>query len=614
MVAVAVLAPLNAYAGDLDLPPPPQLEAGNTGWLELAQEAGSISATALPFVEQSGQNIPVWWIAPVAWYAGKAFGWQAGATTSWLDRVWARQLPSGGWGLGYAWDWRGDGTVNPASTTYTITTAGHVGRMLIDGYDDGAVPRSRVLSAVTSLLNTSTTAGGRCISYSMSPNDANKPCVYNVNATAAWFLWSAYRRGIIPAGREEEHNRKWRTFRDYNWTAGFSDAWTGWAGAPGFPYEQGQTVLQDPWHHAATVWPLYEMDPATGIKAINGHFTNYSSSANADLVVYDCGRIASNLLSQARGHAFPASADTQAEKLQAASRWTIMALRVHRACYSVPGEPKALGDYDGDGKGDFATWRRSDATWSVEPSTGTGAQSFPFGRSGDIPLVGDVDGDGLDDAVTWRESDGTWRVRFTSGAPPLDGVQWGLPGDIALLGDVDGDSRDDFIIRRPSGGTWYVRFASGAPPIQVGWGSSAGDIPLVGDVDGDGLDDLIIWSRGGAWFVKYSGAGVPPQRYDWGLRGDIPLLGDVNGDGRDDFIIRRPATLTWWVLYSSGGSLDNVGWGGGFDDVPLAGDLNGDGRDDLVIYARHSARWYVWYTSGGTLSGHAFGQAGDVAV
>lgn len=607
----ALLMPLTSSANAVSLAPAPQVEVGNTAWLALAQQAASESATAMPFVEQSGQNIPVWWIAPVAWYAGKAFGWEAGATKYWLDRVYARQLSSGGWGLGYAWDWRNDGTVNPASTAYTITTAGHVGRMLIDGYDDGAVPRSRVLSAVTSLLNTSTTAGGRCISYSNSSYDANKPCVFNVNATAAWFLWSAHTRGIIPAGREAEHARKWRTFRDYNWSHGFSDDLTGWNGAPGFPYEQGLTVLQDPWHHAATVWPLYEMDPATGIKAMNGHFGNYSSSANADLVVYDCSRISSSLLSQARGHAFPPF-NTQAERLQSRSRWTIMALRVHRACYSIPGEPKALGDFDGDGHGDLGTWRKSTATWSVEPSSGGTPQSRQWGQSADIPLVGDVDGDGKDDFVAWRPSNGTWWVSYASGAPPLQNIPWGVPGDIPLLGDIDGDGKDDFIIRRPSNGTWWVSYASGAPPLQNhGWGAHPGDIPLVGDFNSDNRDDFIVWSRSGTWFVNYSSGGSTQVK--WGQSGDIPLIGDVNGDNRDDFVVRRPSTRTWWVSYSSGGSL-NVEWGGGFNDVPLLGDVNGDNRDDFVIYGRGGASWWVWYTSGGQLRNHVFGQVGDIPV
>ncbi|GAA0898259.1 hypothetical protein GCM10009558_087330 [Virgisporangium aurantiacum] len=606
---LVVVAPSTAQARPT--PNAGQVEVGNTAWLELAQQAAAESATAMPFVEDSGQNIPVWWIAPVAWYSGKTFGWQATATNFWMGRVYARQLPSGGFGLGYAWDWRNDGSVNPAGTAYTITTAGHVGRMLIEGYDDGGVPRDRVLRAVTSLLNTSTTAGGRCISYSDSPNDANKPCVFNVNATAAWFLWSAYRRGIVPSGRDAEMNGKWRTFRDYNWTHGFSDDLTGWNGAPGFPYEQGQTTLQDPWHHAATVWPLYEMDPATGIKGMNGHFANYSSSANADLVVYDCSRISSSLLGQARTHAFPAY-NSQAERLQSRSRWTIMALRVHRACYSVAGEPTNMGDFDNDGRADFAFRRPSAHTWSIQYSGGGTLTDHPWGGSShDVPLVGHVDGDGRDDLVIWARAAATWSVWYTSGAPPRQNVQFGQAGDVPLLADVDGDGRDDFVVRRTSDATWSVSYANGSPPLLGLAMGAASDLPLAGDLDGDGRDDLTLWSRNGLWSARLSAGGSLSQQ--WGLAGDIPLLGDVNGDGRDDFVVRRPSTRSWLVQHTSGGSTE-YGWGGSVGDVPLLGDVDGDGRDDLVIWARGGG-WWVYYTSGAPpLNRYQFGQAGDIPV
>ncbi|MBK8076059.1 MAG: hypothetical protein IPK24_10920 [Kineosporiaceae bacterium] len=47
-------------------------------------------------------------------------------------------MAAGGYGLGTAWDAFGDGTRNPASTTYTVTTAGHVGWVLLEARKNDA--------------------------------------------------------------------------------------------------------------------------------------------------------------------------------------------------------------------------------------------------------------------------------------------------------------------------------------------------------------------------------------------------------------------------------------------------------------------------------------------
>lgn len=310
------------------LPPATAAEsptAIGTEWLELATQAANESATAFPFVDEAGQNIQVWWISPLAWYAGRTWGWQDSRTQFWLREVYERRNADGGYGLGEPWDWRGDGTTNPATTSYTITTAWHVGRTLIDGYDGGGVPRERVVEAVASLLNTSQTSNGRCISYSNSRYDENKPCVWNINATAAWFVWRALQRGLVPAGREAEALNKLRTWRNFT-RANYNRTIGGW------PYESGQTVLQDPWHNAATVGPMWEADP-TLTEPLPDHFAHWpnTTGANADLVIYDCALVTPTLITYARRHAFP-SYDTQRERLQSRSRWAFMALRVHLTC------------------------------------------------------------------------------------------------------------------------------------------------------------------------------------------------------------------------------------------------------------------------------------------
>lgn len=187
VLTAAFLCPLPAAAGD-----PVRAEA----WRTIAQRAldrlnvltatGTQRSFTLAFAAQSTA-----WLSPD--------GWQDPAALAYLDRVYATANPDGGYGLGYAYDAHGDGTVNPATTTYVVTLAGHVGPVLLDGYRAGVVPRAKV-QTVFDLVATAPridTSAGRCVAYSRSSNDAKAGlCVHNVNAGAAAFLLDAGRDGF----------------------------------------------------------------------------------------------------------------------------------------------------------------------------------------------------------------------------------------------------------------------------------------------------------------------------------------------------------------------------------------------------------------------------------
>ncbi len=246
---------------------------------------------------------------------------------------------------------------------------------------------------------------------------------------------------------------------------------------------------------------------------------------------------------------------------------------IHRAA--------APGDFNGDGRTDFAVWRPSNGTWYVR-----GLATVQWGRSGDIPVAGDFNGDGRTDFAVWRPSNGTWYVRG------LATMQWGRSGDIPVAGDFNGDGRTDFAVWRPANDTWYVR---GLATIQ--WGRS-GDIPVAGDFNGDGRTDFAVWRPANdTWYVR----GL--ATIQWGRSGDIPVPGDFNGDGRTDFAVWRPANDTWYVR-----GLATIQWGRS-GDIPVAGDFNGDGRTDFAVWRPANDTWYVR-----GLATIQWGRSGDIPI
>jgi predicted outer membrane repeat protein len=261
--------------------------------------------------------------------------------------------------------------------------------------------------------------------------------------------------------------------------------------------------------------------------------------------------------------------------------------------WGVAGDEPVPGDYDGDGRTDAATYRRSTGSWYILPSSTSEPLYTQWGQSelGDTPVKADFDGDRRADVAVYRQVTGEWFV-IRSSDGHVQVTTWGEPslGDVPMPADYDGDGRANVAVYRSSTGQWFVLGASGAAFVWT-WGvPSLGDRPVRGDFDGDGAADLAVYRQAtGEWFIQPL-SGVAPLYLTWGqpVHLDMPIPADYDGDGRTDIAVLRRSTGEWFLLRSSAGPA-TILWGHG--TAPAPGDFDGDSAANVAVWVNGS--WKV---------------------
>jgi len=200
------------------------------------------------------------------------------------------------------------------------------------------------------------------------------------------------------------------------------------------------------------------------------------------------------------------------------------------------------GDYDGDGKTDLAVYKsgsggntnsgKNGNNWTIRYSSS--AQSvvfnsvdYKYGWAAAIPVPGDYDGDGKTDFAVYDPADGNWWINFSSGSVPSWisslSANWNAtvrnnyyfagvsPGRFAFgwssskpaQADYDGDGKTDIAVA--NGINWYFIFSSGQVPSYF-----------------SNLSDLVV-SNG--QYGYYSISSLPVSN------SVLPASADFNGDG-----------------------------------------------------------------------------------
>lgn len=224
---------------------------------DLTATGGSPGPTTTAIGCTPATNVPRW-VSVYAWAAeasGRLRGWTDPRTTAYLNKMLSMKNPDGGYGMPCPWDQFGGNTVNPANTSYTVISAGHVGQTEIQAYKAGVLPASELqqLAGRVRSMPQLNNPKGSCLAATPAAADQNPAyCVHNMSAGAAVFLMQVAALGLAPAGSNDLaaaiSRRETATYSVY------THSW---------PYDdQGRT--SDDGHTAYLIASMYYLSPQLG--------------------------------------------------------------------------------------------------------------------------------------------------------------------------------------------------------------------------------------------------------------------------------------------------------------------------------------------------------------
>ena len=299
-------------------------------------------------------------------------------------------------------------------------------------------------------------------------------------------------------------------------------------------------------------------------------------------------------------------------------------------------ETPYVGDFNGDGRADIITFTRQNpsAIGDVYVALSDGAQfgantkwhDFFAISTDETVVIGDYDGDGKDDIATWlgKASREVYVARSTGTGMTTETVWVSSLGrdatDVIIAGDANGDGKQDLIDFARKEGKVYVALSTGTGfAIPVVWHNffavSTYERPRVADLNGDGRDDIATFATDsptafGDVYVSLSTGSqfgdkqVSAKWHDWFAidPNEEIRVGDVNGDGKDDFFTFLPPSRggDYYTVVSLGSGMgpnvrgpEKVRVAANNGDRVFVADVNGDRTADIVVFDQTEGKVYV---------------------
>jgi len=301
------------------------------------------------------------------------------------------------------------------------------------------------------------------------------------------------------------------------------------------------------------------------------------------------------------------------------------ATKVDITTYSGSPECIAVGDFDNDGKIDFAVSHGASSSSVVEVFRNTSSSTTISFSSGTTFTVGygpkgivarDFDGDGKIDIATSNYISGTIsilrnttsgstinfasKVDYTAGSSPI----------LIISNDFDGDGKLDLACSNyvSSGTIKILKNASSSGTISFSsWGTLyAGNLPNFlhsSDIDGDGKPELYVVNYGNYNFEVYKNTGssgtinfASGVTFTTGSSSTFPqgiIARDFDGDGKNDIVTTNSggSTISVFRNTASSGTINSATFASAVNYSSVSGnnigldtaDYDNDGKPDITV-------------------------------
>jgi len=270
--------------------------------------------------------------------------------------------------------------------------------------------------------------------------------------------------------------------------------------------------------------------------------------------------------------------------------------------YTVGSGPRgsAIGDLNGDGRGDVVVTNASTTTISVLLNTGSGKLAaktdYTVGNFPYVVVIGDLNGDGKQDLATANSGGNTMSVLLNTGSGKFATHTTYATGTAPrglVIADFNRDGKPDLVTANYSSNTISVFINKGNGTFATKADYAAGSGPFgmtTGDYNGDGHADVAVANSSTTTMsvLMNDGDGTFGTKVDY-ITGTTPLnptTADFDGDGKADLAVVNNGSTTVSVFINSGtGSFRpkvDYATGAGPNTV-TSGDLNGDGKPDMAV-------------------------------